>query len=110
MVLLEGLRLILDSKAAEAGIETIYYSDEHRLEEFPEIVEVAGEEIPIVKVSEEDYNLVSKQVTPSGFMAICSKPSDEQLEKIRQESNHSLLPLTVIADSFSDPGNLGALV
>lgn len=109
-MLLEGVRLIQDACEAGAEILQIYYSDQHKLVDYPEILRVADDRIPIIKVDRGDYNLVSKQVTPQGFMAICKKPGDELLEKVSQSSLNQLVPLHVVADSFSDPGNLGALV
>lgn len=107
LVLLEGVRLIKDAHAAGAHIKAIYFSDEHNLEDYPELATLASDTVPIVKVARDDYKLVSKQVTPSGFMAVCKKPSEEHLKKIQESP---LLPLSVIVDSFSDPGNLGTLV
>lgn len=105
-MLLEGLRLIFDAHEAGADIKEIYYSDDNNISEYPELSKLSA--IPMTKVDRDDYKLVSKQVTPKGFLAVCSKPTEEHFKNIQDSSN--LLPLTLFVSSFRDPGNFGTLM
>ena len=107
-ILIEGERLISDAFDAGAEIRQVYYTNDRYIRACPDIQHLIDtKKVKSQKVLESDMKLVSQVTTPPGIIAICKKPSTKNIINKRDSQ---VLPVTVIADTIKDPGNMGGLI
>lgn len=109
MLVLEGERLIADAVEAGAVIKQIYFTHERYLKSSHKIDKILTDSsVKSQKVKESDMKLVSQVTTPPGIIAVCLKPTTDQVSSSRDSLD--VMPVTVFADTIKDPGNMGGLI
>ena len=105
-IVLEGEKVIMEAFGAGVHLQKIFH--DRPLSRFPGLAKLleAGAETQLVSPS--DMAVVSKLTTPPGILAIAEKPSLLAIESRRPMEQ--VMPVLVVADSISDPGNLGGLL
>jgi TrmH family RNA methyltransferase len=96
--IVEGLRAVSDMLAAGVTPHTLVLSDAFDPRRLPDVP--AG--VPVRAMSHSLFDDLSGTTTPQGIMAIAPFPN--------VPPGPADPPLTLIADSISDPGNLGTLL
>lgn len=113
LAILEGERLIADALLSGVNFKGIYHVNSKQLSSF-KIVSKALEtrtDVKVEKVLDSDLKLTSSLVTPSGVVAIISKPNYNDIDKWRSSlPNNKLVPVTLIAAGIKDPTNMGGLI
>lgn len=102
-ILLEGAKLISDAlNSSTCSVKTIFFSK--HCDDLPER-EIAEQAVPVYHISENAMKTWSIMTTPPGVIAIASPIDYSKLERATP-----CMPVSVIADSVSDPGNMGSLI
>ena len=108
-IVIEGERLISDAFDAGAEIRQVYYTNDRYVRACKDIQHLIDtKKVKSQKVLESDMKLVSQVTTPPGIIAICKKPLTQNI--INKRDSREILPVTVIADTIKDPGNMGGLI
>lgn len=109
-VMLETERCILDAYDAGSTFDKIYVTrDKNLASSHPRLHQmVTDAKIPVVKVTQEDMKIATNVVTPSGIFGVCKKPDVRDIEAKRDLTK--MIPVTLVAYNFGDPGNMGSLM
>lgn len=102
-IVLEGKKCIIDALAAGAKMKALYFSGADLMEDFP--VDVL-KETPIFKVQHKLFKIWSQIDNTQGLLAIFEMPP----VGVALQPPSISLPVTVIFDQVTDPGNIGTLI
>jgi len=105
--LIEGVNFVGDALLNNAPIDFVMVAENNQhSEKYQEIMEQARlQQVPLFFVKDELLAKISDTETPQGVVAVCSMPSWNEEQVIREGDG-----LLVALDGLQDPGNLGTII
>ena len=107
LILLEGERLILDAFDAGVCVRKIFLMRGKEMTSNLQHMALTNN-IPVAAISRQDIKIATGVVTSPGIFAMCTNPDLEQT--VGTTASGLKIPVTLVADNFRDPGNMGGLM
>ncbi|CAH8532353.1 unnamed protein product [Heterobilharzia americana] len=102
-VILEGSKLICDALSTEGKAKSLFFSSRGELEQIGNLRNVLN----IYYVNRRVMSQLSSLKSPPGVIAVFELPQEDVFHS-KEAKYH--LPVTLILDRISDPGNMGSLI
>ncbi|KAK3584757.1 hypothetical protein CHS0354_002277 [Potamilus streckersoni] len=102
-ILLDGKSLMLDALKAGATMKYLFFSSMDAIGNFPAKY---LEGVKIIKVTYQDIKIWSDTQTPTGILGVFDMPKQGEALFMTPDP----LPVSLICDKITDPGNMGTLL
>lgn len=110
-IVLEGQRLIDDATSAGAKILTVFYDYPSNLKQLKNLDKLKVANVRFESVDHKELTKFSHVVTSPGVIAVAERPTAADIESSSNYANERVkLPLTLILNTLSDPGNMGTVI
>jgi len=109
-ILLEGRKLIDDAFESGVKFKTIYYDYNSNLDALKCLESLRNAEVPTKVVSHLELQKFSQVVTSSGVIAVAERPHWSEIENSDAYKSTVKIPMTLVLDRISDPGNAGTII
>ncbi|CAH8499302.1 unnamed protein product [Schistosoma turkestanicum] len=102
-IILEGSKLISDALATGAKAKSLFFSSQGVLQQVGDLNNVLN----VYYVNHRLMRQLSSLQSPPGVIALFELPEQDSF---REKNMKGRLPVTLILDRISDPGNMGSLI